>query len=366
MTRVGDSNWQQIFENISLVALADDGTVGSTLATYQSPTISGATDGTIGQVMTRIPRKYYREIFNADGELCGIDMSNYPLAGFKLHEKFSWGNGRGEIYVGAYEGSTSAGKYQSISGVALDHSKTMRDFNNLALARGAGWHGYDFYTQHLIQMLFYLYYANLNSQLVLPGYTDHSWVTGSEKRNTGRMNALTTLNGSVNADEAGVDADLAGGWYGESRVIGNRFLWIENIFGHCWKFLDGCSFDGRIGQKNTAYLTPNPLLFSSVDADILTKYINMNVDLPVNTPESYIKSLGSLMLPKVFGGDSATYMTDYFWSYLDDVTRDYLRGVIAGGVLRYGAIDGVAARYSLSGLGNASSDVVSRLCFENN
>jgi len=366
MTRVGDNNWQQIFQDISLVALSDTGVVNATLATYSAPTIVGAVDGSIGQIMTRIPRKYYRESFNSAGELVGVDLSNYPMSGFKLHEKFSWGNGRGEIYVGAYEGSTAAGKYQSISGVPLDHTKTMAEFRTLAVARGAKWHGYDFYTQHLLQKLFYVYYADLNSQAVLPAYSEHTWVDGHEKRNTGRANAITTLNGFVNADEAGLDADLAVGWNNTSRVICNRFFWIENLYGHVWKFLDGCAFDGRVGKPNTAYLTPDPTLFSSADADILSKYINFNVDLPSASPESYMRSLGSLFLPKAQGGDSATYVTDYFWSYLDDASRDYLRAVLAGGLLAYSALVGVAARVSSGDLGYAASSFVSRLCFENN
>ena len=177
---------------------------------------------------------------------------------------------------------------------------------------------------------------------------------------------LTTMNGYVNADEAGNDSDLAGGWSNSSRVIANRFLWIENFYGHCWKFLDGCIFDGRVGKQNTAYLTPNPLLFSSVDAEILDNYINMNIDLPAAGSENWIKSLGSLGLPKTLGGDSATYVTDYFWSYLDDNTRDYLRVVLAGADLALGAFVGVAARASSSGLGVAYATFVSRLCFENN
>jgi hypothetical protein len=363
MTRIGDVNYDPIFQDISLVALSDAGIVNATLATYNSPTISGAVDGSNGQVMVRIPRKYYREIFDDNGNLCGFDMSNYPLSGFKLHEKFSWGNGRGEIYVGAYEGSTGAAKLQSISGVALEHTKTLAEFSALAVARGANWHSYDYYTQHLIQMLFYLYYADFNSQVVLPGYTEHSW-DPSYKRNTGRTDAMTSLAGSVNADSAGVDADLVAGWLNSSRVIANRFFWIENIYGHCWKFLDGCVFDGLTGQPNTAYLTPNPTLFSSVDADVLSKYINMNVDIPAAVDMNYMQTLGGLFLPKSFGGNSSTYVTDYFWSYLDNAGQNYLRVVISGCSLNNGAQAGVAARNSYNAFGVAASNFVSRLCFE--
>jgi hypothetical protein len=365
MTRVGDANWEQLFEDVKVVSLNDDGTEGATLATYDAPTITGATAEGVGQIMVRIPVKYYREIFNADAELCGLDMSNLPLAGFRLHEKFSWGNGRSEIYIGAFEASIDAAKLQSLVGFSTATSMTVRQFNDAALERGTGWHGYDYYSHHILQMMFYIYYANLNSQLVLPAYSDHSWTDGHEKRETGRTVGLTTMNGYMNAQD-GADDDIATGWNGESRVIANRFLWVENLYGHIWKFLDGCSFDGRVGHRNTAFLTANPLLFSSEVADIVSKYTDMNCDLPATTNESWQKSVGQALLPKTFGGDSSTYEADYFWSYLDDATVDYIRVVVAGGRMDYGAIVGVATRDSSFGLGFAYSLIGSRLCFENN
>ena len=365
MTRVGDENWEQLFEDCKVVSLNDDGTEGATLATYADPTITGATDEGVGQIMVRIPRKYYREIFNSDGELCGLDMSNLPLGGFRLHEKFAWGNGRSEIYVGAFEASLDTAKLQSSTGFSLLTSVNMRQFNNYAVARGTGWHGYDYFTNQLLQTMFYIYYANLNSQLVLPAYSEHAWMDGHEKRETGRTVGLTTMNGYVNAQE-GADDDIATGWNGESRVIANRFMWVENLYGHVWKFLDGCSFDGRIGKKNTAFLTANPLLFSSVEADIISKYTDMNIDLPASPDSGWQGSLGVALLPKSFAGDSSTNVTDYLWSYLDNETLNYMRVVFAGGRLDIGASGGVAARYAYYALALASAKIGSRLCYEKN
>jgi hypothetical protein len=313
--------------------------------------------------MLKIPRIYYKERFNSSGELSGLYISEYPLNGFKLHEKFSWGNGRDAIYVGLYEGYLLSGKLASITGFVPTASRTVAQYRADAAARGTGWHGYDFYTHHLLQMLFYVYYANLNSQLVLPGYTEHSW-GDAYRRTTGRSKVLTTVNGSVNSTEPGIDSDLTGTWLGTSRVVANRFLWLENLYGHLWKFLDGVTFDGRVGQPNTAYLTPDPRKFSSADATILANYTNANVSLPASGGENYIKSMGTLCLPKTFGGDSATYVTDYFYSYLDDAPRNYLRAVLAGGSLLNSELSGVAARYSLFDVTFAHSFFVSRLCYE--
>lgn len=356
MTSVNVVDVTSFFSQFKVVSLGDNGQEIATLATGNSA-MSGDLTGANGQIMLKIPQIYYREIFNIAGQRCGIDLSLTPVSGFKLHEKFSWGNGRGEIYVGCFEGGEVAAKMTSVTGVPVSTSKTIAEFRAMALARGTGWHAYDYYTHHLLEMLFYVYYGKLNSQEFLPGYTEHTWAENF-KKNTGLI-APAGWPGTAQGNDDG-------GWTGTSRVIGNSFLWIENLYGHVWKFLDGCVFDGRVGKQNTAYLTPNPLLFSSVDSEILSRYINMNIDLPAASNENYLSSTGALGLPKTHGGDSSTYVTDYFWSYLDDATRDYLRVVFAGGDLDLGALAGVAARHSISGLGFANSTFASRLCYEKN
>jgi hypothetical protein len=256
-----------------------------------------------------------------------------------------------------------SGKLASITGFVPTAYRTIAQYRADAAARGTGWHDYDFYTHHLLQMLFYVYYANLNSQLVLPGYTEHNWGE-AYRRTTGRSKVLTTVNGSVNSTEPGIDSDLTGTWLNTSRVVANRFLWLENLYGHLGKFLDGVTFDGRVDQPNTAYLTPDPRKFSSTDATILANYTNANVSLPASGNGNYIKSMGSLFLPKTFGGDSVTYVTDYFWSYLDVVSQNYFRSILIGGGMNSTNLAGVAARFASYFLGLVYSDIVSRLCYE--
>jgi hypothetical protein len=369
LTRVGDADWAQIFTDIELVTLADDGTVNNVLATFANPTITGATDGTDGQVMVRIPKKYYREVFTDDGTLCGLDMSNEPRTGFKLHEKFSYGAGRNEIFVGAYEshietvleGETEILKMQSIADVTVDGEKTITEFRAIAAARGEGWHGYDFYTQHLLQMMFYVYYADFNSQKVLQGYTDS---TSGLFMNAGRTNILKTVNGSIPAD-AVIDVDIFAdeNWSTTNHSIANRFLFIENLFGHKWKFIDGQTFRCADGVSPLAYITANPALFSSVDVDVYANYEEKETGLPFNQDFDYTKNFGSLLLPKNFQDSNDRYSCDYYYLYPSD--GDYFRVVFAGGSLDDGGNAGVAYRYANYVLGNAYTVCVSRLCFEN-
>ncbi len=371
MTRTGgddaENHWW--LKGVKMVLLANDLTENAVIADYFNPEIQpGAIlDGSMGQVMAKIPKVYYREFFNDAGTLIRVDLSAFKLLGYTCHPKFLRPNGteREFVYIGAYEASNSpTNVLQSVSGAPVLTSQTLATFRARAFARGAGWFPYDFWTHHLIQLLFYVRHGTFDSQTALPGYTEASGWDYAYTRPTGRSNILTSISGSVDAllgvGELDEDLNAAGITAGEK--IANRFLFIENIYGHIWKFLDGCAFNGRIGEQNTAYVTADPAKFSSDEATIRANYEDLGIDLPSDVNANYIKNLQQGFLPKEFGGGSTTYVTDYFWSYLDDETRDYFRSVRLGGCLFDGGQAGVAARYSGVSLGHASSAYGSRLC----
>ncbi len=368
MTKVGNTDLNWLLKDVKLVLLADNLTENAVIADYANPEIIAGADltGASGQVMVKIPRFYYREELDGSGVLVRADISPIKLIGFTCHPKFTRPDGteREFVYVGAFEASRDASSMlASASDAAVWTPQTLATYRANAFSRGAGWYPYDFWTHHLVQALFYAYYGTFDSQTALPGYTERTAWNDTYKRNTGRSSILTGINGTVPADLAGLDADLDdANWRIAEKNIANRFLFIENIFGHVWKFLDGCSFDGRVGQPNLAYVTNNPALFSSVDADILANYEVLGGELPAASNEAYVQSLQAGFLPKAHGGGSTTYVTDYFWSYLDDETRDYFRSVRSGGNLYFGGQAGVAARISLDSLGNAASTIGSRLC----
>ena len=353
------------FEDIKVVLLNDAGVEQGDLATWASPQITASTTGP-DQVMVRFPKLYYREFYDSNGYLNGIRIDKVPFSGSILHPKFSWGNGRDYIYVGAYEASTVSDMLASVSEQPVTTSVTMAAFESRANARGDGWHSYDFWTQHLIELLFYVYYGTRDSQAVLPGYTQASAWDYAYTRQTGRSNILTTANGSVEAqlgvgeDDNDLSAVLSAG-----DKIANRFCFIENIFGHIWEFLHGCAVDGRIGKQKTMWATPDYRLFSSTAATVLADYENLNIDLLSVTTTSYIKALGKHLLPVAGGASSSTYYCALMWSYLTDAANlDYLRSVRAGGRLHHGAIAGLAARVSSHSLTDSNASVGSRLCYE--
>lgn len=353
-----------LFSKISCVLLNDNLTENGTLATWANPDIRRtglALDGSAGQVMVKIPRVYYQELYDGTGTLIGVDISEYPKAGYSLHPKFAYAN-KNYLYVSAYEAGNDGGtKLKSASGVAPLVSIDLATFRTRAAARGAGWFQYDFWTHHLLTILAYVYYRTYDIQTALPGYTDASSYQDSYKRNTGRSNILTTACGYVPVDLAGVDSDLTG-ILASGKAIANRFFWIENIYGHIWKMTDGFAADGRTTSTNKAYVTADPSKFSSVDANILSNYDDLGILLPGTSNETYIQYLQKGMLPKTQGGSASTYITDYFWSYLDDVSRNYMRLGRVGGPLSYGSLCGLSARSVPNGLSYAVSNFGSRLC----
>ena len=368
LTRTGNTSWAispPFLDDIALVLLADNLTENQVLATPLSPQIPAEADltGASGQVMVRFKKFWYKEYFNGEGDLVEIRWSPVELPGYMLHPFFSDGTQVADYaYISAYEASDDGGtKLKSASGVAPLTSVALSTFRDRAVARGSGWHAYDFWAQHLIQMYFYLYYASLDSQGELPGYTKASVYDAAYKRLTGRSNILTSMNGSIDAElgEGETDEDLSA-VLTEGDKIANRFLFIENIFGHIWKMLDGVSFDGRIGENNTVFLSKNPADYSSVEANILADYENLNINL--SGLSGYIGTVHSGFIPKTIVGDSSSYFGDYFSSYLDDEERDYLRLVLAGGGLSVGVHAGVACRTSADPLGSSYSSRGSRLC----
>ena len=351
------------FSKTKLVLLQDNMTETATIATWANQAIVAGADltGASGQVMVKIPKFYYQELYDGTGTLTGVNISETPQTGYVLHPAFDWGGGKNYVYISRYEAGDDGGtKLKSVSGVAPIVNQALAIFRTRAAARGANWYQYGFWDNHLIQVLFYVYYGTWYSQSVLPGYTEAISYQDSYKRLTGRTNSLTTLNGSVNVDLAGVDSDLTG-IVAAGNKIANQFLWIENFYGHIWKMIDGFSADERTSSTNKAYATNDPSKFSSVDANILANYTDLGIALPGASNEAFIQNLQKGFLPKTPGGSGITYITDYFWSYLDDATKNYLRLGRVGGRLSNGSECGPLSLYVLNSLSFADSSIGARL-----
>jgi hypothetical protein len=162
-----------------------------------------------------------------------------------------------------------------------------------------------------------------------------------------------------------LDADIFTdeNWMSANHIIANRFLFIENIFGHRWKFIDGQTFRCTDGVSPIAYITASPLMFSSTDAFVYANYEAKETGLPFNQDFDYTKNFGALLLPKNYQDSTDRFSCDTYYLYPSD--GDYFRVVVAGGILSSSGNAGVACRSASTGLGYANASCVSRLCFEN-
>jgi len=93
----------------------------------------------------------------------------------------------------------------------------------------------------------------------------------------------------------------------------NRYLWVENPFGHIWKLLDGANvFHEAAGGNSKLYICNTPANFAS---DTASNYAYVG-NLP--STEGYVKTMAKdsrcIMYPSVVGGSSSTYYCDYYYT----------------------------------------------------
>ena len=209
----------------------------------------------------------------------------------------------------------------SIAGKAPMNKGTRANFRTAAANRGTGWRQQDFDLVSAIQLLYLIEYGSWYSQSEIgAGLTDWTSTTWSAWNNanpierTGLSNSTATWNVS-NGD-------------------GNRgsyvsYRWIENPWGHVWKFVDGINVEERV-----PYVCNNDTHFAD---DTSTNYTSLGVTLADSN--GYQKTLAQIargFLPTSVGGSSSTYITDYYWQSTG------WRVAWLGARAHYGTIAGIA------------------------
>ena len=118
-----DGSMLNYFKQIKQVGLNDAGQEIHTFATWNSPITTGATDGSLGQVMAKLPKLYVKINYDANGYIESYTLRSTPATGFTLHECF-WdydamdgSKGRDHIYVGSYEGVSWGENYSPFRGL---------------------------------------------------------------------------------------------------------------------------------------------------------------------------------------------------------------------------------------------------------
>ena len=175
------------------------------------------TSGLDGDVMIEIPKIYWK--FSENGTDRIIQMSRVKREGFVCLAHTRGVNVEDNIYIGAYPGVVIDNKLRSLSGKTPTGSKTHAAIRTYAQTNGVGYEQFLFYQMQLLQILYVIFFKNLDGQTALGrGNVDESVLKITGARNTSGM------------------------FYGSS-IVGNneqiKFCGIEDFWGNIRNWVDG-------------------------------------------------------------------------------------------------------------------------------
>lgn len=348
-------------------------------------------DGSRGQVMVEIPAHYRK--FETEGTIRRAKISELPLPGYHAVPKqyisafestFERSTGKlcsvvnmGVDYRGGNNQTDWDGTYRSVLGRPTTY-KSRTAFRNAARLRGAGtqWNCCLYDTYKAMTWLYYIEYANRNSQAVFNAQKDSNGFAQGGLGN-GVTNVASgdwnTFNGyypfvpcghtnSLGNASGEVAYSLPTEFPGTLRTVyANRYRGIENPFGHVWHWSDGINIEIKTdadGGTSKVYVCNDPAKFSDSG---YAGYAMRGLEARTEgyTKEMLIGEFGDI-IPAVVGGGSTTYWCDYHYT---TITANALRGVLLGGNAYDGANAGLGYVYSINAPSYASAAVGSRLCF---
>ena len=330
------------------------------------------TDG-YGNVFVRIPRLYLKKV-DTTGHKAWY-ASRRPFAGAYLPKCFwDFTNNKELDYidVGAYNASSADGtKLDSKPGTYPLVNKTIVQFRTMAQANGAGYQQLDVHVVDLLQTLFVIEQATINSRSKVAGYTSGQYsATHTATVAETAVNRIIVATATAELYEVGqpisVGTSLGGSqvFYGRTITaktvidasntaiefdgtavniaIGNivyntgirsgfsaniaasvgspasnssgkqAFTWhgIENLFGSVYQFVDGININAR-----QAWVCPDAASYAS---NLFTapyeqlSYVNGATNGYV-TEMGYDPARPYVALPAAAGGSASTYYGDYYY-----------------------------------------------------
>ncbi|MDR3140542.1 MAG: hypothetical protein LBU37_02255 [Tannerellaceae bacterium] len=348
-------------------------------------------DGSRGQAMVEIPAHYRK--FEVEGTVQRAKISELPLPGYHAVPK---------QYISAFEATfeRSTGKLCSVANMGADYRggnnqadwdgtyrsvlgrpttvKSRTAFRSAARLRGAGtqWNCCLYETYKAMVWLYYIEYANRNSQAAFNAQPD---VNGYKQGGLGNGVTNVTsvdwsaLNGSHpfipcghtnilgNASgEVAYNIDVNGDGSKVVTIYANRNRGMENPFGHVWHWSDGINIEIKTdadGGTSKVYVCNDPAKFSD---SVYTGYAMRGLEGRTEgyTKEMLIGEFGDI-IPTVVGGGSTAYWCDYHYTNIANA----LRGVLLGGGANVGANVGLGCVYSIHAPSYTGTGVGSRLCF---
>lgn len=191
-------------------------------------------DDTAGKFV-KMPTMFFRVGVGDDNCITDIAVSAMP-------------SGEGDWYevpgfwYSCYLGYIESGKLVSKSGYTPAYSKTRAQFRSAAAANGDGYCQEDLYHATVMMFLWWIEFANKNSQAVMKGRESGTGTQGgSSRRNTGGTDYVATSSGFETS-------------YGQMKWHG-----IEDWVGNMWRFRDGIC---TAGWNEYYHVTNDPTEFA--------------------------------------------------------------------------------------------------------
>lgn len=288
-----------------------------------------------GNVFARIPKFYIRKISTPDK--LSVEISSGRIQGSYLPACFyDFENDKELPYVdvGAYIASLSddGERIESKSGVAPAVWRNIKQFRDLARASGPGYQQLDIHAVDVLQSLFYVEFATLNSQSIHPGYTSGNDAAAL----TGGTDGVVASSGSMGTSSS------------------HQFVYrgIEDLWGNVWQLVDGVNIN-----DNQAWVCDDAAQYQSdVFASPYQRLSYVNADT-----NGYVKEMGFdpnrpyAQFPIALGAGSTTYYSDYYYQ------NEGQRIARFGGDWAYGVYAGLSYWYPLSVSGSLHSSIGGRL-----
>ena len=299
--------------------------------------IKDVTD-TLGNKFVEIPKFYIKKTVNANGNFT-YQISKYKKDNtWYLPYSFQKDDGTElpYVWIGKYDASLNGTKLESKSGTTPLVDQTMATFRTYSSNNNTGGLlGYqliDIHAVDIIQTLFYVEFATLDSQSIMKGFTSE---TNFAPIKSGATDSVITASGSPTSNTTGTYA--------------MKYRGIENFYGNIWQFIDGLNV-----QNNVAYVNAKPSTYAS---DVFSGdykavgYTNALTNGNVSKM-GYDSTKPFVQLPIEVG--TSTY-GDYFYRATGN------RVVVLGGSWADGSDAGVSYWYPILGSVSTDSGVGSRI-----
>jgi hypothetical protein len=287
-------------------------------------------------VMVKFPRRGL--CIRTIGSEIHITFTDDPDAKDFQYYAFTKGSVRKEcFYYGAYKAYVSGAKMYSSSGKTPTVSVTIGNFRNYAQARGSGYEQVQFYPHVYLQAVYVLFHQSLNSQ---------------EKIGLGKVSGTQAAISTGGANTWGMDSEIAKAQYPTYLTDGAhniKCLGVEDLWGNCWEWLDGCVTSNYNVMTATSGFNDSGKGYQSQGIACYWAASASSISSVAGTSE-----LG--FYPTAAVGSNTTYFCDGFWQGASRVAK-------AGGNWNDGLRAGVFAFTADDAASDVNSNFGARLMF---